>query len=83
MIPQRYVIAILAFWATLNAYQSRMCLHVSITEMVVTKNEKDANSSYYHDPDACPDDSDTEILLESSKNVTVSINQTVIIRFES
>ncbi|XP_022911267.2 putative inorganic phosphate cotransporter isoform X1 [Onthophagus taurus] len=49
LIPQRYVIAIMGFFAIFNAYTMRICLSVAITEMVLPKN----SSSINHD-DTCP-----------------------------
>lgn len=54
------------------AFQSRVCLSVAITEMVIYSDE-DYDSSY-NDPDACPSDV-THENVTSSHNSTVSAGQ--------
>lgn len=59
LIPQRYLLAIMAFLAITNAYQMRVCLNVAITEMV--RSEPAGNTTTVSD-DSCPvieDDSGT------------------------
>lgn len=37
VIPQRFVLAIMSFFALVNAYTMRQCISIAIVEMVVTK----------------------------------------------
>ncbi|XP_045529093.1 putative inorganic phosphate cotransporter [Pieris brassicae] len=53
IIPQRYVLAIMALFAIANAYTMRVCLNLAITQMV-KKRDTGIGSSHY-DPNACPD----------------------------
>ncbi|XP_050311164.1 putative inorganic phosphate cotransporter isoform X3 [Anthonomus grandis grandis] len=48
LIPQRYVLGIMGFFAIVNAYTMRVSLSLAITEMVIA-----TNSTEYYDPDAC------------------------------
>ncbi|XP_060522415.1 putative inorganic phosphate cotransporter [Cylas formicarius] len=57
LIPQRYVLAIMGFFAVVNAYTMRVCLSLAITEMVVP-----INTTEHFDPDACPSDSPNSTL---------------------
>ncbi|KAL3272432.1 hypothetical protein HHI36_013913 [Cryptolaemus montrouzieri] len=47
IIPQRYVLSIMGFFAILNAYTMRVSLSIAITEMV------QRHKSDFYDPDAC------------------------------
>ncbi|GJQ72217.1 hypothetical protein Trydic_g3308 [Trypoxylus dichotomus] len=49
LIPQRYVMGIMGFFAVVNAYTMRISLSVAITEMVIP-----INSTDYDNPDSCP-----------------------------
>lgn len=53
IIPQRYVMGIMGFFAVVNAYTMRISLSVAITEMVIP-----INSTDYDNPDSCPFPSD-------------------------
>ncbi|XP_014367589.2 putative inorganic phosphate cotransporter [Papilio machaon] len=53
IIPQRYVLAILALLAVANAYTMRVCLNLAITQMV--KRTVAVEGDAHYDPDACPD----------------------------
>ncbi|XP_076263007.1 putative inorganic phosphate cotransporter [Rhynchophorus ferrugineus] len=48
LIPQRYVLGIMGFFAIANAYTMRVSLSLAITEMVVP-----IKTTQYYDPDAC------------------------------
>lgn len=61
IIPQRYVLGIMGFFAVLNAYTMRTSLSVAITEMVLPSNSTEV------DPNACPADTSNS----SSNTVTV------------
>nr|CAD7456924.1 unnamed protein product [Timema tahoe] len=50
--PQRYIFAVMGFFAIANAYTMRICLSLAITEMVT--HHSPSNSSKKPDPDACP-----------------------------
>ncbi|XP_055382752.1 putative inorganic phosphate cotransporter isoform X2 [Condylostylus longicornis] len=50
LIPQRVVLAIMGFFAIVNAYTMRICLSVAITEMVAKKNKTNAYISSEMDP---------------------------------
>ncbi|XP_028158438.1 putative inorganic phosphate cotransporter [Ostrinia furnacalis] len=62
IIPQRYVMAIMALFAIANAYTMRVCLNIAITQMV----KKESSESGSYDPYACPD----LTTLVSSSNTT-------------
>ncbi|KAM3964526.1 putative inorganic phosphate cotransporter [Aphomia sociella] len=53
LIPQRYVMAIMALFAVANAYTMRVCLNLAITQMV--KKSSDGEGDDYYDPYACVD----------------------------
>ncbi|CAK1547114.1 unnamed protein product [Leptosia nina] len=53
IIPQRYVLSIMALFAIANAYTMRVCLNLAITQMV--KKRDTSVGSIHYDPDACPD----------------------------
>lgn len=53
IIPQRYVLAIMALFAVANAYTMRVCLNLAITQMV--RREVAGEGDEHYDPDACPD----------------------------
>lgn len=55
IIPQRYVLAIMALLAVANAYTMRVCLNLAITQMV--KKNTAVEGDPHYDPDACPDQS--------------------------
>ncbi|CAG9763217.1 unnamed protein product [Ceutorhynchus assimilis] len=57
LIPQRYILGIMGFFAIVNAYTMRVSLSLAITEMVVPLKATD-----YYDPDACiPEKSNVSI----------------------
>ncbi|XP_053607833.1 putative inorganic phosphate cotransporter [Plodia interpunctella] len=53
IIPQRYVLAIMALLAIANAYTMRVCLNMAITQMVKKTTAVEGDAHY--DPNACPD----------------------------
>lgn len=53
IIPQRYVLAIMALFAVANAYTMRVCLNLAITQMV--RREVAGEGDEHYDPDACTD----------------------------
>ncbi|XP_072931562.1 putative inorganic phosphate cotransporter [Epargyreus clarus] len=53
IIPQRYVLAVMALLAIANAYTMRVCLNLAITQMV--KKNVAVEGDPHYDPDACPD----------------------------
>ncbi|XP_075973406.1 putative inorganic phosphate cotransporter [Anticarsia gemmatalis] len=55
IIPQRYVLAIMALLAVANAYTMRVCLNLAITQMV--KKNVAVEGDAHFDPLACPDQS--------------------------
>lgn len=62
MVPQRVVLAIMGFFAIVNAYTMRICLSVAITEMV----KKTVNNSSIEAGDTCP------IIDDGSGNENIS-----------
>lgn len=48
LIPQRYVLGLMGFFAIVNAYTMRVALNIAITEMVYP-----VNKTAYPDPEAC------------------------------
>ncbi|CAK1547115.1 unnamed protein product [Leptosia nina] len=54
ILPQRYVMVIMALLAIANAFTMRQCLNLAITQMVKRKVAPEIGSADY-DPHACPD----------------------------
>uniref|UniRef100_A0AAR5QA61 Major facilitator superfamily (MFS) profile domain-containing protein n=2 Tax=Dendroctonus ponderosae TaxID=77166 RepID=A0AAR5QA61_DENPD len=48
LLPQRYILGIMGFFAIVNAYTMRVSLSLAITEMVIP-----INATEYYDPEAC------------------------------
>ncbi|KAL1497229.1 hypothetical protein ABEB36_008224 [Hypothenemus hampei] len=48
LLPQRYILGLMGFFAIVNAYTMRVSLSLAITEMVVP-----INATEYYDPEAC------------------------------
>ncbi|CAH0397954.1 unnamed protein product [Chilo suppressalis] len=63
IIPQRYVLAIMALLAVANAYTMRVCLNLAITQMV---RKSSSGEGGHYDPNACPDLRVTEPASNSS-----------------
>ncbi|XP_059045429.1 putative inorganic phosphate cotransporter [Achroia grisella] len=53
IIPQRYVMAIMALFAVANAYTMRVCLNLAITQMV--KKSTNVEGEEHYDPNVCMD----------------------------
>ncbi|XP_052759327.1 putative inorganic phosphate cotransporter [Galleria mellonella] len=63
LIPQRYVMAIMALFAVANAYTMRVCLNLAITQMV--KKTAAVEGEEHYDPYACPDKTITRNFTKS------------------
>ncbi|XP_030754320.1 putative inorganic phosphate cotransporter [Sitophilus oryzae] len=70
IIPQRYVLGIMGFFAIVNAYTMRVSLSLAITEMVVP-----IKTAEYYDPDAC-------IPEENSRNNSAIKDQTTLYEWD-
>ncbi|CAH0579081.1 unnamed protein product [Chrysodeixis includens] len=55
IIPQRYVLAVMALLAVANAYTMRVCLNLAITQMVKKTSSSHASVSADYDPLICQD----------------------------
>lgn len=51
VIPQRFVLAIMSFFALVNAYTMRQCISIAIVELVVTKVPNITSEEYCPVPD--------------------------------
>lgn len=71
IIPQRYVLGILGLFALANSFTMRVCLSMTITQMVLH-----AESSEHIVGESCPDDavpSNTSVLINSTVLAEVKI----------
>ena len=66
-IPQRWVFAIMGFLALFNAYTMRVCLSITIIEMVHPENK--SMDATLNDTEACPADEIADTSISSSNNL--------------
>ncbi|CAB3224045.1 unnamed protein product [Arctia plantaginis] len=76
IIPQRYVLAIMALLAVANAYTMRVCLNLAITQMVKRNTDSSEDGSSSIGSDVCLDQADRSLAALAAAAASL-VNQTI------